>query len=139
MAFGLWIMSKGISDAVTAYQSGRWETTSGLITESALVKSSSKGGGSYIPQIQFEYSVGGQTYTSNQLIFGQGISGGNYAKRYIQKYQKGHEVSVSYNPVRPDQAVLERGITKLTFAPIVFGFVFFIMGFCMALLSWMLS
>lgn len=140
MAIGLWVIGKGISDAVVAHQSVGWQSTPGRITDSKLVTSSgSKGGKLYKPQITFEYRVDGATHTSSNVFFGQGIAGGGYAHRYVNEYKKDNEVTVSYNPHRPEQAVLEPGITKRAFAPIVFGLVFFILGGSVMLLSWILS
>jgi hypothetical protein len=140
MAVGLWFIGKGISEAVIAHQSVGWQSTRGRITDSKIVASRGrKGGSSYKPQITFEYRVDGAIYTSSNAFFGQGIAGGSYAHRYINKYKQDTEVTVSYNPHRPDQAVLEPGITKRVFAPIVFGLVFFVMGGSFMLLSWILS
>ena len=140
MAVGLWFIGKGISEVVIAHQSVGWQSTRGRITDSKLVGSSGrKGGRSYKPQITFEYRVAGGNYTSSNAFFGQGIAGGGYAHRYVSKYKKGSEVTVSYNPHRPEQAVLEPGITKRVFAPIVFGLVFFVIAGSFMLLSWILS
>jgi len=68
---------------------------------------------SYYPEIQYQYQVLGMAYQGDKIAFGP-KSGGNRTKaeRAIAKYPNGANVKVYYQPDKPENAVLERSITK---------------------------
>lgn len=68
---------------------------------------------SYYPEIQYIYQVMGMEYQGDKITFGP-KSGGNRTKaeKAIAKYPTGANVTVFYQPDKPETAVLERSITK---------------------------
>lgn len=81
-----------------------------------------------IAAVQYTYSVGGQTYTSDRVSFGDyGSSGAGRADKLLRRYPSGASASVHYNPQRPEESVLETGSTW--FMNLWFGLVCFL-AFC---------
>ena len=68
---------------------------------------------SYYPEIQYQYQIMGNEYQGDKITFGP-KSGGNRtrAEKAIAKYPTGANVTVYYQPDKPETAVLERSITK---------------------------
>jgi len=68
---------------------------------------------SFYPEIQYTYQVMGMEYQGDKIAFGP-KSGGNRTKaeKAIAKYPTGANVTVYYQPDKPETAVLERTITK---------------------------
>lgn len=60
------------------------------------------------PAIEYEYSVGGETYRGGRVAFGS--SDGPEA--ILARYPAGKSVTVYYNPAHPRDCVLERDIPK---------------------------
>ncbi len=65
---------------------------------------------SYLPKVEYEYQVLGQTYTGSRLAFGaeKGYYTRQQAEEAIARYPEGAPVTVYYNPENPAEAVLER-------------------------------
>ncbi len=95
-----------------ARASAGWPATEGKIIHTE-VRASSSGDSLntvYYPQIRYEYSVLGQTYTGSQITFG-GTPAKNTlreAKKALAAYPYGASVTVYYNPENPQDAVLKR-------------------------------
>ena len=67
---------------------------------------------SYRPHVEFSYPVAGVAYRSNHIRHGGGtyLSGLKWlANSYVRRYQAGMPVQVSYDPIKPSDAVLEAG------------------------------
>jgi hypothetical protein len=72
---------------------------------------------SYIPRVQYIYHVDGQVYQGQRLKFGQPNYGClNKPEEILAKYPSGRDVSVYYNPLHPEDSVLER----VAFVPMVY-------------------
>ena len=138
---GLLIMVVGIEEIRLAKNSTNWSSTEGYITKSTIRENQdSDGDTTYKSVIEFSYEVRRRKLSANRVFFGAlGIFTGNrnYYQRVAQKYYKGKTVKVFYNPHQPQQAVLEPGISKKSFILLIYGFLFFDTGSCLALLYWL--
>jgi hypothetical protein len=86
----------------------QWPSTMGAVNSSYLERrSSSEGGSTHYPVVQYSYQVGGQTYQSTKLAPGPEV-GGTGAGKVVARYPEGVQVMVFYNPENPSDAVLER-------------------------------
>ena len=61
--------------------------------------------------IVYEYSVAGRKLRNNRVSIGENLGNFQVAET-IAKYPVGTAVTVYYNPLHPDQAVLERDLPK---------------------------
>ena len=86
----------------------QWPSTMGTVLMSAIEqRSSSEGGYTDYPVVQYSYQVGGQPYQSYKLAPGPDV-GGTGAGKVVARYPAGAQVMVFYNPQNPSDAVLER-------------------------------
>ena len=98
---------------VSLIQSSRlWPTVDGKILSSALEERPVflKGtfGKEYFARVWFVYQVEGKKYISCNLSFTQGfMRKPEAAEGIVQRYPAGKDVSVYYDPVNPEQAVVE--------------------------------
>ena len=85
----------------------QWPSTMGSVIASRLEqRSSSEGGYTNYPVVQYSYQVGGQAYQSYKLAPGP-VVGGTGAGKVVARYPVGAQVMVFYNPQNPSDAVLE--------------------------------
>lgn len=85
-----------------------WPSTMGTVTNSFLeARSSSEGGTTNYPVVNYSYQVAGQTFQSSKRAPGPEV-GGTGAGNVIARYPAGAQVMVFYNPQNPSDAVLER-------------------------------
>lgn len=86
----------------------QWPTTMGTVNASYLeARSSSEGGTTNYPVVQYSYQVGGQSYQASKIAPGMEV-GGTGAGKVVGRYPAGAQVMVFYNPQNPSEAVLER-------------------------------
>ena len=86
----------------------QWPSTLGVVDASHLERrSSSEGGSTNYPVVQYSYQVSGQRYQSAKLAPGMEV-GGTGAGKVVDRYPAGAQVMVFYNPQNPAEAVLER-------------------------------
>jgi len=91
-----------------------WLTTDGRIVESRVEQknlgSGDRPGILFAPRVTYEYSVNDHTYRSERIAFSGGVSSlaPQAAQVKIARYPSGAQVTVYYNPKRPEEAVLER-------------------------------
>jgi len=85
-----------------------WPSTMGTVNASYLERrSSSEGGSTNYPVVQYSYQIGGQRYQSTKLAPGPEV-GGTGAGKVVERYPAGAQVMVFYNPQNTSEAVLER-------------------------------
>lgn len=85
----------------------QWPSTMGSVIASRLEqRSSSEGGYTNYPVVQYSYQVSGQAYQSYKLAPGPEV-GGTGAGKVVARYPVGAQVMVFYNPQNPSEAVLE--------------------------------
>jgi hypothetical protein len=86
----------------------QWPSTMGTVMMSRIEqRSSSEGGYTDYPVVQYSYQLGGQAYQSYKLAPGPEV-GGTGAGKVVARYPAGAQVMVFYNPQNPSEAVLER-------------------------------
>jgi hypothetical protein len=113
-----------------------WPTTTGLIIESSIDPGFFRIGGSYNyvvrPNVTYEYKVDGKNYTSSQLaLIEYNSANQKLARGKAERYSRGQQIEVYYNPRKPEFAVLEVGDPtdgKLPFGIIIFGIAVAIAG-----------
>lgn len=85
----------------------QWPSTMGTVNASYLERrSSSEGGSTNYPVVQYSYQVGGQPYQGMKIAPGPEV-GGTGAGKVVGRYPAGAQVMVFYNPQNPSDAVLE--------------------------------
>ena len=98
--------------------SAEWPMTNGEILVSKVTTSRSDEGVTHSADIEYSYSVGRKTYSSDVVVIG----GHDYsAHGAVHRYPVGAKVPVAYHPKRPHKAVLEPG--KLTYGTQQFGII----------------
>jgi len=86
----------------------RWPSAMGVVEMSRIEqRSSSEGGTTDYPVVQYSYQVNGQGYQSTKRAPGPEV-GGTGARGVVAKYPVGAQVMVFYNPQNPSDAVIER-------------------------------
>jgi hypothetical protein len=107
-----------LSDRRLAKASQSWSPSSGAVVRSWVVESVEKNDDrattrSFRPEVQYEYRVDGQTYTSERLHFGmiETFSSQREAAQALDNFPPGKAVTVYYDPVRPYEAVLDRNLS----------------------------
>jgi hypothetical protein len=91
----------------------------------------------YEPVVEYEYSLGGQTYTGRRIAFGAIEFDQRTAQTMAEKYQAGAPVTVSVNPANPNESVLEVKARSSSLF-LVLGIVFLVIGLggcCIALIA----
>jgi len=80
---------------------------------------------SYKPEIEYQYGVGDEEFTSTKVSFGgtRTYSSNKKAEEALTNYPLNGSVSVFYNPQDPSESVLVQG-TKGTMGLIIVGIVF---------------
>ena len=86
----------------------QWPSTMGTVMMSTIEqRSSSEGGYTDYPIVQYSYQIAGQTYQSMKRAPGPEV-GGTGARKIVARYPAGAQVMVFYNPQNPSEAVLEK-------------------------------
>jgi hypothetical protein len=133
---GLGLLVLGIVIRKKLKTSESWPKTIGIIRESTVKSEWVRvgSGNMYIvsPKVIYEYEVDGEKYTSSQLaLVEHSTANENLAKEKSERHPVGQQVTVYYNPRKPDFATLEIGDPtggKLPFGIIIFGIVVTIAG-----------
>ena len=107
---------------VTAYRvvdaKQRFLPADGVVTASRIVtQRGSKGGTSYTPVVEYDYTVNGKTFHSDRYEFMGGSSGDfGGSKRVVTEMVAKHpamaKVTVYYDPKCPDSAVISRDLPE---------------------------
>jgi hypothetical protein len=93
-----------------------WSTAAGRIVRSATEARRHGSAGdattvTTVPDVEYEFSVGGNTWRGNRISIGED-SGGANTEATLRRYPVGTVVSVYYDPGNPQNCVLERDIPK---------------------------
>jgi len=111
-----------------ARASGSWPTADGIVTRSQVSHSTdAEGGDSYQPQVTYKYSANNTTYENNTIKFGENsYNSRRKADEIAGNYPVGKNVTIYYDPEKPDRSVLEPGVSAGNYIVIGIG-VFFIL------------
>jgi hypothetical protein len=67
----------------------------------------------YKPKVLYKYAIMGQEFQGERITFGPTMSGNrSSAEKVLARYPKGSSTQVYYNQENPEDAVLERSISK---------------------------
>jgi hypothetical protein len=133
LAVGIAITAIGVYRLRIARAAGQWPTATATIVSSDVETRHRSGdatgmrterGFEYLPRVAYEYSVDGTPYQSDRITFDD-LRFDSYvaAKVIADRYAPGSEVSVSYDPQRPEHAVLEPGLSWTAYLVPAFGVV----------------
>jgi len=111
-----------------ARASASWPTADGVVTNSGVSRSTdADGGDSYSPEITYSYNVNNTNFVNSTIKFGENAySNRRKAEGIAAGYPIGKNVTVYYDPEKPDRSVLEPGVTAGSYIVIGIG-VFFIL------------
>jgi hypothetical protein len=113
-----------------------WPATIGTVLRSEIKEYITRGTGitntSYEPVVHYQYNLMGKTYAGKRLGFGPTRMKNYEAQQVTDKYLSGSQVSVHYNPNKPEESVLEvSSRSSKTF--IVLGGIFVAIGLILIL------
>ncbi len=127
----------GLVALVSGLRSRRWPCITGVVTISKAVSVRTKQNREpkWAPQIRYQYTVNKTKLTGTSIRFGmEGLSAGRkFAATYIDRYPVGKVVQVFYEPDRPENAVLEPGISVEHLWPMGIGVALLVLGFAFVL------
>jgi hypothetical protein len=133
LAIGVAITAFGLYRLRIAWASSQWPTVTATIISSDVETRHRSGdptgarterGFEYIPKVVYEYSVDGKALEADRITFDDlRFDVHLAAKAVADRYAPGSEVSVSYDPERPDRAVLEPGLAWTAYLLPAFGVV----------------
>lgn len=125
---------KSILDNAKA--SEKWPAVDGVIARSEVVTSrGDKGETMYAAEVLYKYTVGDREYQCDNVYFGGDYRSSSSSGAYdvVRRYPVGDTVKVHYEPDKPENAVLEPGVTWMSYLVYGIGLVFFIIGLLLAL------
>lgn len=110
---GIWMIVHTINSRRKAQASQAWPGVQGTVLKSWTQKIESTDDEgythtSYKPKVSYQYSVGGQTYTSERLAFGtdKAYAIKKKAEQELAPYPPNGAVTVYYDPQNPGEATL---------------------------------
>ena len=115
-----------------ARDTATWPSTSGTITQAEFIPGS-HGMTADITRFEYRYTVGVTAYKGGKVSWGDTRSSG------WNLYTAGQEVSVFFNPERPEQAVLQTGTDRWTYVQFGVGVLLSLSGLGLLLLPWLLA
>ena len=124
----------GASLIMTGIKSSGWSKTKGLILSSEVTTSYNEHHSktTMTPVVTYKYALNGREYQSRQVSTGDHGSGDiKQARKVVERYCPGMEVTVFFNPNDPGNAVLEPGLSISSVIILGVGVVFF----CAAILG----
>ncbi len=115
LALGAFLLGKAIRNRRMAGAAVQWPTTTGTVLSAGVVKQVSKsenGFDCYLPKVRYEYHANGIRRRGDIIRIGlddRGYPDQTKAREHAALYPVGATVSVRYDPLSPDDAVLEVG------------------------------
>lgn len=135
VGIGLGIWGWGV--LTNARTSEAWPTVEGRVVRSEVDHSTdSEGGDSYLPQIDYTYTLDGMQYENDRVRFGENsYSFRRQAEAEVERYPVGRRVDVYYEPGNPENSVLEPGATLGSYLGVCLGAMFLGIGLVSAPLT----
>jgi hypothetical protein len=87
-----------------------WPSTRGTVIGATMKKTASKGARQYSPEISYTYVVSETQYTGKKYGLTNARGTSYTIGDLVKDYPEGSEVNVYYNPVKPGEAILHRGL-----------------------------
>lgn len=110
LAFSLWLVLANWHDIKGAYFTdlASFRSAEGTIVSSSMYTSTRRGKTYYHYSIEYEFTVNGKSYRSDEITFNDNYRNGQeFAQTYIDKYPVGKTAVVYYDPYDPSFCVLE--------------------------------
>lgn len=112
VVLGAVILFYGLRNVERAHSSKAWPKTEGVITFATMGRHRSNSSSTYSGDVSYDYKVGGTTYSSSRISFGQfGSSDSSHARSVLNRYPVDRKVEVFYSPADPALSVLETGVS----------------------------
>lgn len=115
---GALIFYYGMIEILDARASLGWPHTSAKIISSEVEirrSGGSRRSTTYHAAVLYEYQVNSVAYKGNNVYYGMPSSSWTApAQRIVNRYPKGKDVQVYYNPAKPEECVLEPGVAAAT-------------------------
>jgi hypothetical protein len=115
---GMLLLIIYLRNLARVWASGDWSAVQGTIMESWIEESTTSDEEGtetrrYAPKVRYRYTVMGVEYLGDRIAFGPGRSGNRAsAEKVLARYPKGSATLVYYDPNNPDEAVLERSLSR---------------------------
>ena len=126
------VLVVGIFSIVRANASESWPMVEGEVIRTDIVSNRKSGGGSstYRAKVEYQYAIDGVTRYGARVSYAGNVSSSNRgsAMAIIDRYPKGSDVTVYYDPADPEESVLEPGISAKIFLTPAIGGVFLVLG-----------
>ena len=105
-----------------------------MLTSGVVEERDSDGHRLYQAKVAYRYAVDGQEIVGHRAFFGDSgqTSWSVFVRRIVDRYPPGSDVTVYYDPSRPEEAVIVRGVSGAIVAILAFQLVF------IALATWFL-
>lgn len=125
---GLGLTYWGWNILQNARASALWPTADGVVTRSEVTRSTDPDNGdSYSPEVTYTYTVNNVSQTDKTIKFGENsYSSRRKADEVVGNYPVGKNVTVYYDPEKPERSVLEPGVSGGSYIVIGIG-IFFIL------------
>jgi hypothetical protein len=126
LPFGLLPLGFGVWQIWREFTPRKWPKVDGTIMSSRIdVTPAGSGEKTFAPVIVYEFRYNGQSFKSSQRRLRNYASGQSAdAEAITSRYPAGSGVTVYVNPGKPEQSVLEYGVTPLSWIPLAAGLVF---------------
>jgi len=114
----------GITGFLNAWASNSWPQAQATITRYYTTVSNGRGGTKHTPQVEYQFTVNGQSYTGNNLTYGgapPSMFKADIDAEYGSKYAPGTKHPVYYDPAAPKESVIERGFGWGVFLMLIVG------------------
>jgi hypothetical protein len=140
---GTFVCIDGIGIILKANETYSWKKAPGVITSSEIIDPDlcyAKNKGCHV-NIQYMYIADGIKHQSNSIFIGEhrvnatGLAI-SFGKQYLSMYPLGNQTPVYYDPKNPQNAVLQRGWSKLTFTELKLGILFAFGGILTTLMDY---
>lgn len=113
LLIGVYFIASFLSFRRTARTSQQWSQTQGSIIFSSITPAHlSNDAVPYLPQVRYEYRVADQEYIGYRIGFFEGLSHRREALGGVERFARGSEVTVYYNPRRPGQSTLDTAVPR---------------------------
>ena len=128
LGYGIWSIKR--SNEVES-----WPITDGRVESCKLVSNTGGESTTYKVEVRYRYRVKGQEYAHDKLAFGYTASSGLSAHQEIlSRLENARSVTVRYDPIDPQTAVLSYGVHRSIQFVIAFAitWLLFVVGFTVA-------
>jgi Protein of unknown function (DUF3592) len=140
---GTLVCIDGIGIILKSNETYSWKKVPGVITSSEIINSNfcyARNKSCHV-NIQYMYIADGINHHSNSIFIGEHRVNPRhlavtYGKQYLSMYPLGSQTPVYYDPKNPQNAVLQRGWSKLTFTGFKLGMLFAFGGVLVTLMDY---